>query len=234
LRRDFSLRSEQHLFRRKPRRLAKVMSHQRFDLERLRLLGGRLCLDFVNSIENRAGEQEDFLTSYPDLARWARHAGLIDDDDAARLLALAAADAPAAEGVFTRALALRAALHRLFLAIATEQQPDAGDLDQARRAYAEAIAGATLTDRDGRFAWNWTTDEPRLEQILWPVAASAIDLLTAGDVRRIKVCANPLGCGWLFYDSSKNGSRRWCSMEGCGSQIKMRRQYAKRRATASA
>jgi predicted RNA-binding Zn ribbon-like protein len=46
----------------------------------------------------------------------------------------------------------------------------------------------------------------------------------------VKVCANPHGCGWLFYDSSKNGSRRWCSMEGCGSSIKNRRQYARRKA----
>jgi predicted RNA-binding Zn ribbon-like protein len=210
------------------------MSQQRLDLERLRLLGGRLCLDFVNSIENRGGEPEDFLTSYADLARWAHRAGLIDADDAARLLALAAENAPAAEAAFTRALTLRAALHCLFLAIAGEHQPDAADLDQVRRAYMDAIGGGRLSERDGHLVWTWTTEEPRLDRILWPVAASAIDLLTAGDLRRVKVCDNPLGCGWLFYDNSKNGSRRWCSMEGCGSQIKMRRQYAKRRATASA
>ena len=94
------------------------------------------------------------------------------------------------------------------------------------------LTAATLAAEGERFAWNWRPDEQRLDQLLWPVARSAVELLTAGDPRRIKVCENPYGCGWLFYDGSKNGSRRWCSMEGCGSQVKMRRQYAKRRASA--
>ena len=96
------------------------------------------------------------------------------------------------------------------------------------------MSGATLVPADERFTWEWRPDEQRLDQLLWPVARSAVELLTTGDPRRIKVCENPYGCGWLFYDGSKNGSRRWCSMEGCGSQVKMRRQYAKRRASARA
>ena len=85
---------------------------------------------------------------------------------------------------------------------------------------------------DGRFDWDWQVDRDRitLDAPLWPIAFSAVELLTGREQDRIKVCANPDGCGWLFYDGSKNGSRRWCSMEGCGSKVKMRRQYAKRRA----
>ena len=210
------------------------MTSQQMDLQDLRLLGGALCLDFVNSIENRAGHApEDFLTSYPDLVRWGQHAGLITDATASRLNALAAADETAAHEAWRQALELRAALHRLFLAIATRRDPDPADLDHLRRAYADAMTAATLAAEGERFAWNWRLDEQRLDQLLWPVARSAVELLTAGDPRRIKVCENPYGCGWLFYDGSKNGSRRWCSMEGCGSQVKMRRQYAKRRASAA-
>jgi predicted RNA-binding Zn ribbon-like protein len=165
--------------------------------------------------------------------RWSAHAGLASDSTMARLLTLAAADEPAAQQALHQALALRAALHRLFLAIATRQRPDPADLERLRRAYADAMSGATLVPANERFAWDWRPDEQRLDQVLWPVARSAVELLTTGDPRRIKVCENPYGCGWLFYDSSKNGSRRWCSMEGCGSQVKMRRQYAKRRASAA-
>ncbi len=211
------------------------MTLQRMDLAELRLLGGWLCLDFVNSIENRVGhEPEDFLTSYPDLVRWGQHAGLITDATATRLIARAAGDEPAADEALQQALGLRAALHRLFLAIATGRDPDPADLEQLRRAYADAMSGATLVPDGERFAWDWRPDEQRLDQLLWPVVRSAVELLTAGDPRRIKLCENPFGCGWLFYDGSKNGSRRWCSMEGCGSQVKMRRQYAKRRASAGA
>ena len=203
-------------------------------LEDLRLLGGALCLDFVNSIENRAGHApEDFLTSYPDLVRWGRHAGLIDDATATRLMAWAATDESAAHEVSHQALALRAALHRLFFAIATRRDPNPADLEVLRRAYVETMSAATLVPDDERFTWHWQPDEQRLDQLLWPVARSAVELLTAGDPRRIKRCENPYGCGWFFYDGSKNGSRRWCSMEGCGSQVKMRRQYAKRRASAA-
>ena len=207
------------------------MTSERMALKDLRLLGGALCLDFVNSIENRAGHPpEDFLTSYPDLVRWGRHAGLISATNATRLISRAAADEPAALEALHQALALRAALHGLFLAIGTRCEPDKADLEQLQRVYADALSGATLVPDDERFAWDWQSAEQRLDQLLWPVARSAVELLTTGDPRRIKVCENPYGCGWLFYDASKNGSRRWCSMEGCGSQVKMRRQYAKRRA----
>lgn len=117
-------------------------------------------------------------------------------------------------------------------AIALESPPVTLDLEQLQRADARAITGAALVLAGEHFAWGWQPDIQHLEQPLWPVAHSAIELLTTGDLRRIKVCENPYGCGWLFYDGSKNGSRRWCSMEGCGSQVKMRRLYAKRRATA--
>ena len=210
------------------------MTRQRMDLQELRLLGGWRCLDFVNSIENRVGHApEDFLTSYPDFARWSQHAGVIDGATAERLVTLAAADEPGAHEALGHALGLRNALHRLFLAVATGRHPETADLEHVQRACARAITAATLVPVDRHLAWDWRRQIPHLEQPLWPVALSAIELLTTGDLRRVKVCENPYGCGWLFYDGSKNGSRRWCSMEGCGSQVKMRRQYAKRRATAS-
>lgn len=207
------------------------MTQQAMDLRDLRLLAGQLALDFVNSIENRASDAPiEFLTSYAELVRWARHAGVLSDEEVRQLLAQAARDEPAAREVLVQALRLRDALHRVCVAIATGGEPDSVDLEQVQGAYARALQNGRLRRGAGRFAWEWPHDGTDLESVLWPLARSAIELLTEGDPRRIKLCANPHGCGWLFYDGSKNGSRRWCSMEGCGSQIKMRRQYAKRRA----
>ncbi|QYN40685.1 CGNR zinc finger domain-containing protein [Pseudonocardia sp. DSM 110487] len=45
---------------------------------------------------------------------------------------------------------------------------------------------------------------------------------------RLKVCARE-SCRWAYYDTSRNRSGRWCSMAGCGNQVKMRRAYATRR-----
>lgn len=205
------------------------------DLTRLRLLAGKLALDFVNSVENPNGEApEEFLTSYPAFVRWGRHTGLLDASEEAALIGLAESNSPAADEVLEQALDLREALHRIFLAIATGHDPERADLAQLQRAYTRATAGAALVREADRFAWSWRPAEPRLDQLLWPVAHSAIELLTDGELDRIKVCENPYGCGWLFYDGSKNKGRRWCSMEGCGSQVKMRRYYAKRRTASSA
>jgi predicted RNA-binding Zn ribbon-like protein len=61
-----------------------------------------------------------------------------------------------------------------------------------------------------------------------------VTLLVEGDLARVKACPGPANdCGWLFYDTSKNASRRWCSMEGCGSVAKMRHYRARRQAERS-
>jgi predicted RNA-binding Zn ribbon-like protein len=197
----------------------------------LRFLAGKLCLDFVNSVENRAGSNpEEFLTSYTDFVEWGQHRNLLDGPDADRLLAVAAERSAEAAAAFETALALREALYRVFHSLATGADPDADDLVAVQRLYAEAITHARLRPHEGRYGWEWSLDEadPDPQSLIWPIAFSAVELLTEGERSRIRVCANPDGCGWLFFDSSKNGSRRWCSMEGCGSQVKMRRQYAKR------
>jgi predicted RNA-binding Zn ribbon-like protein len=64
-----------------------------------------------------------------------------------------------------------------------------------------------------------------LELPLWPVAEAAYRLLVGQEIQRLKRCA---GCPWLFVDRSKNHSRRWCSMEICGTDEKMRRYVTKR------
>lgn len=211
------------------------MMRQEMTMDGLRLLGGTLCLDFVNTVDTDADrESEDFLTSYADLPRWGRHVGVLTEAVATRLIVLGAGRETEAREALTQALAFRRTLHRVFLAVAMGDHPGDADLERTQAAYTHAIARARLiaSATDGRFGWEWDSDPATtfLDRMLWPVAASAIDLLTSGDPRRIKVCANPHRCGWLFHDGSKNGSRRWCSMEGCGSQVKMRRHYAKRRA----
>ena len=66
------------------------------------------------------------------------------------------------------------------------------------------------------------------------MAGSAVAVLTEEDLGRVRECPGAGDCGWLFYDTSKNGTRRWCSMEGCGSRVKMRRHYARKHASALA
>lgn len=53
------------------------------------------------------------------------------------------------------------------------------------------------------------------------ITASFIDLLSMDDVKNIKKCENP-ECKWIFYDRSKNHTRRWCC-NTCASLVKVRR-----------
>jgi predicted RNA-binding Zn ribbon-like protein len=195
-----------------------------------RLYGGRLCLDFANTVEPREAEPyRDTLGGYADLVRWAGGLGALDDATAARLFHTAADRQGAAATSFAAAITLREATYRAFAAIAHGIAPAAADLEIIQQAYAEAMRHAHLRPSSDQLAWAWEDDE--LDRAWWPVARSAVELATAGQLDRVKQCASSGGCGWLFYDTSKNRIRRWCSMGECGAQTKAKRQTARRRAS---
>jgi predicted RNA-binding Zn ribbon-like protein len=192
----------------------------------LRLAGERLCLDFANTLDPRHGaDATDFLTGYSDVAMWAGHAGAIAGDDLPPLLAEAERRPDEAKATFARARSLRESVYGSFAAIAAGRSAPGDDLHVLELAYAEAMGHARLGSADGAYAWIWHDDPLELERPLWPVARSAVDLLTTGDLERIRECPGAGDCGWLFYDTSRNRSRRWCSMESCGNRAKGRRHY---------
>jgi predicted RNA-binding Zn ribbon-like protein len=58
-------------------------------------------------------------------------------------------------------------------------------------------------------------------QALSTIARDAIDLFSAALADRIRICEAD-DCGLLFVDTSRPGTRRWCSMEWCGDRAKKR------------
>jgi predicted RNA-binding Zn ribbon-like protein len=194
------------------------------------LYAGALCLDFANTVDARALPQvEEHLFSYADLLGWARYAGLTDARTTARLDRLAADDPAAAAAVFDTAIELREAVFRTFAALAGGSSPAQRDLDVVQHGYAAAMAAARLSPQQPTgFGWEWDHDD--LGRAWWPVAHSAVELLTTAPLDRVKVCASDEGCAGLFLDTSKNRSRRWCSMRACGVEVKVQRQTARRRA----
>ena len=79
------------------------------------------------------------------------------------------------------------------------------------------------------FKWDWS-EELALDRMLWFIARSAADLLTSGNLDRVRQCGDE-ECGWLFIDTTKNRSRRWCDMTDCGNRAKARRHYSRLRAS---
>ena len=198
------------------------------------LLGGELCLDFANTVEPRHGDdRHDYLAGYPDLVRWAGHAGALSEEEARRLLRVAEARPAEAAEAFEGALALRETIYRVFSAVAYGELPEGEDLETVTTAHLEALAHYRIVPAAEGFGWKVAKDDG-LGRPVWRVSLSATALLTGGELDRVKACpVGEGGCAWLFHDESKNKSRRWCSMEGCGSRAKMRRMYARRRGTGS-
>jgi predicted RNA-binding Zn ribbon-like protein len=197
---------------------------------RMRLVAGNLALDFVNTDPGSAPENE-VLGGYDDLVAWGRHAGLLTEPEARRLLRCARRSPGEAREVLQRALHLRGYLYELFQAVAAGRPPPGRCVAALRRDEAEALAHAELVAGHGGFRWSWARDDD-LERPLRQVVHAAVELLTAApggraDLGRIKRCG---GCPWLFVDESKNRSRRWCSMDNCGTDEKVRRYVARRAA----
>ena len=195
----------------------------------LPLIGGPLCLNFTNTAHGRGtAGHTDNLVDYSALIAWSKHAQAIDRGEAETLMTAAARHPRAAEAVRRRAIELRERLHRCFLALNRGGKPEPADLQGINEELTHALPHARLEPDDGGFTWAWD-DEPALDRMLWPIVRSATQLLTAPELPRVKQCAGH-GCGWLFLDTSKNGSRRWCEMEVCGSRAKARAYYARRKA----
>ncbi|MFM8368329.1 MAG: CGNR zinc finger domain-containing protein, partial [Chloroflexota bacterium] len=115
----------------------------------------------------------------------------------------------------------RETIFRVFSAIAEGTNPKEEDLSAIVELYQEAIGNGQLVKTDGLFIFKWEPHKS-LDGILWQIVASAQSLLSSKEVARVKECPN---CGWLFLDTSKNQSRRWCSMNTCGVHEKMRRYH---------
>jgi predicted RNA-binding Zn ribbon-like protein len=193
----------------------------------LRLLGGSLPLDFVNSVDWRASEQPvEYLTDYDALVAWSRRVGTLSEAEAAALRARAATEPAAAESVTRRVRRRREQLYALLAGIASGRPADPALLDAARRWHGEAVEAGVLHQEAGRIVLSWRDE--RLDRPAWPLYGAAWDLLTGPALQRCKMCPAD-GCGWLFLDRSKNGSRRWCSMDGCGARMKMRAAYYRSR-----
>jgi predicted RNA-binding Zn ribbon-like protein len=207
------------------------VSHAVASIETLRFLGGHLCLDFTNTVDPRMGKQAlDYLADYYNLLKWSQCAGVVSGDEAQHLEERARHHPAKAATAWQRAVALREVIYRIFSAVASGANPPRDDLAALSNAFAEAMTHAQIIPMHEGFAWEWITSEQAFDSVLWPIVRAAVDLLTSENVKRVKQCPGLDDCGWLFLDMSKNGSRQWCSMEGCGSRAKMRHLYARKRA----
>ncbi len=192
-------------------------------------VGGSLALDFVNTVDPWHGAApRDRFTEFSDVLDFLAELGALPESVATRLRAGAATDSAA----LAKIRFVRQALYRVLAAAIAQEPVDEPSLAQVNAALRDATGAHILQSQPGggvRDGWNWGA-EPT--QVLWPIVIDAWDILTGPTLTRIKQCPGDNGaCGWLFLDSSRNGTRRWCDMRTCGNRAKVRAHIGRRGAS---
>ena len=189
-----------------------------------------VCLGFTNTLKWHASEHpEETLHSYADLVTWAQGVELVSGHRARKLLRDAADRPDEASQVLKRAIALRQTIYCIFVALIHGKSPAETDLAELNNTLTKMTSGARIVKTAKGFAWDWDVDEDTLDSLIWPIALSAAELLISEERERVGQCADDRGCGWLFLDTSKNRSRRWCDINDCGNRAKQRRHYERTR-----
>jgi len=205
-----------------------VKQEQIFDLT-----GGLLCLDFANTVDDRTEiHPQELLTSFRDLVSWSQQAQVLTEQEAQQVLKKAAKHPSEATEVLKRAVEVREVIFRIFKAVAEDKSPEDDDLVTLSATVADSQKHARIVPGTNGFRWDWAGKPNDLDCMLWPVVRSAVDFLTADDLDTVRVCASD-SCDWLFIDTSKNHSRRWCNMKSCGNREKARRFYTRKKSASA-
>jgi predicted RNA-binding Zn ribbon-like protein len=181
---------------------------------------GRLALvqAFLNSRWDLSQRSHpDLLQSPEALAEWLGARGLVTGTR------------PLADRDLSRCLAVREGLRGLAFAN-NGQEPDHGAIEAMRR-EAEGAGVRILVGLDGP---EFLVDEQQagVDGAIAALLAISARAMIDGRWRRFKACPGR-GCGWVFYDHSRNQSGRWCSMSVCGGREKARAYYRRKTAQGS-
>ena len=174
-------------------------------------VGGRLVIDLLNTVSARDGLPVDLLDTPEDLPVWADVVGL-----------------PYAQDIGIRSEAELAELREFREALREglrrwrEGDPASpGLIGRLNHELARDPRHVSLRMQDGAPLTEMVSTGGPLDRLCADVAASLAMMLGRDDRSRYRACANET-CRFTFYDDSKPGTRRWCSMELCGGRAKAR------------
>jgi predicted RNA-binding Zn ribbon-like protein len=199
------------------------------------LCGGHPALDFVNTLDHRFREPgpTELLQDYDDLLGFMQQQRLLTAQHA-RLLA-SSVDTDAGKRALESARDLREALSATFYSSSDGTAPTPAVVQTLQRHFLSANRHQELRWKQSSrsahehsgMSWVWGRFEEEAELPLWMLSKSANELIVSTDVERVRACGIET-CRWLFLDTSKNHSRRWCNMKVCGNRMKARRFQARR------
>ena len=180
----------------------------------IRLLSGRLCLDFVNTTPSHSELSWEGLVLLLEATR------IVSAVRGAQLLALPQSDPPAAEGLLLKARRLSASLRKALTAMHRKHKIAAEWVEPINEILRITEGHDELIFEDGAWRMEFIAREGGLDWLLAAIARSAAELVAEGVKAPLRICANPQ-CGLFFYDKSRTHRRRWCSMSACGNRSKV-------------
>lgn len=190
----------------------------------LRFIGGRLALDFVNSVPINNEFSWDQLIEFLESAR------IVTPERGGELRALSHSDPQAAEMLLRKAQRLGSALRMAFDALLHRQRMLREWIEPVNEILRITEGHDELVFTDHDLEIEFVAREGGLEWLLAAVARSGAEIIAEGTRARLRLCANP-HCGLFFYDTSRTHRRRWCSMTLCGNRSKVA-AFARRHASA--
>jgi predicted RNA-binding Zn ribbon-like protein len=197
-------------------------------IEDLPIDSSKLCCNFVNTVYSwKSDDNYDFLEDYEHFIDWCQKLSVADAEWLNRLRALAKRTPEETRMLMQEFRTTRETLHTFISAIARQ--------DQNKILKSLTIINPQLTEswNNVKLEFDGTTFTPsykikplHLKTPIWIILKSLYDLLTEMDITRMKECPS---CGWVFYDETKNGKRKWCNPLNCGTQDKMSRYHQRLR-----
>jgi predicted RNA-binding Zn ribbon-like protein len=191
------------------------------------LLAEHVVLDLANTLDFRfrAIGPEELLGSYADLLRFLEEAGVLSAVQCRKLRESGVAEER--ERVLNAVKDLRETLASIFYCQLEGKAPAAGSLERLETYLRDVERHKKLRWAGDRPKWSWVSAEDDVRIPLWLLEEAAGELLFSPAVEKVGRCCSD-DCGWLFVDTSKNHTRRWCNMKGCGNRMKARRHQARR------
>jgi len=189
-------------------------------------VGNHPCLDFINTEMIVNGKPTDVLESFDDLVSWLVQVNL---------LTKAQADVAGAElnhkestSLLEQAKTFRATLRELAARIVARKPIPTSIITVINQFLSQRPGYPQLVRRKSGFEQRFHSAAAPVQNLLAPLAEAASDLLCQADFALIKKCGNP-ACILYFYDTTKNHTRNWCSMQMCGNRIKVAAHYQRKR-----
>jgi predicted RNA-binding Zn ribbon-like protein len=189
-------------------------------------VGNHPCLDFINTQMIVRGDPTDLLGGCEDLVVWLVQAHMVDKPHAVAVMKQWGHKDQ--EQLFEQGVSFRRTLRDMVARIATRKSIPDSAIASINHILSRGPGYPQLIHKKGGYTRQFQSQATPKDGLLVPLAEAASDLLCSVQWSLVKKCGNA-ACILYFYDTTKNHTRNWCSMQLCGNRKKVAAHYQRKR-----